>query len=53
MIHKCSSIPETYLKEEKQLYDKYRPIEIDPHMSHDEKFMHMIDWWRSSEKLLT
>lgn len=53
MIHKCKSIPDWYLAEEQKLYNKYRPIEIDPHMSYEEKFTHMCDWWTSSEKLLT
>lgn len=52
MFNKCKSLPSSYLDESDKLYHKYRPIEICPKMSHDEKVQHMIDWWRLSADLL-
>lgn len=52
MFRKCKSLPSWFLDETKKLYEKYRPIEICPKMTHDEKKRHMIDWWRLSADLL-
>lgn len=52
MFDKCKSLPSTYIEESRKLYRKYRPIEICPKMSHDEKVQHMIEWWARSADLL-
>lgn len=52
MFNKCKSLPRSYLEESNKLYHKYRPIEICPQMSHEEKVQHMIDWWALSAELL-
>lgn len=52
MFNKCKSLPKSFLDESKKLYEKYRPIEICPKMTQDEKRKHMIDWWVSSGDLL-
>lgn len=52
MFNKCKSLPKEFLIESNKLYDKYRPIEICPNISHDEKVKHMIDWWQLSADLL-
>lgn len=52
MFNKCKSLPEEYLQESKKLFKKYRPIEINPIMEHDEKVRHMIEWWTLSAQLL-
>lgn len=52
MFNKCKSLPNTFLIESKKLYEKYRPIEICPNITHDEKRKHMIDWWMMSGNLL-
>eukprot|EP00971_Amphidinium_carterae_P167257 3314270-Amphidinium_carterae.1 len=35
-----------------ELMDKYYPIEIDPHMSKEEKTPHMIEWYLKVNQLL-
>ncbi|XP_058838785.1 7-methylguanosine phosphate-specific 5'-nucleotidase [Topomyia yanbarensis] len=52
MFHECKSIPASVLKELEKLFDKYRPIEIDPHMPLDEKIVYMIEWWTKTGELL-
>lgn len=52
MIRICPSVPESYIKEELELVNKYRPIEVDPYMPREEKIKHMVNWWKSSEELL-
>lgn len=52
MFEKCRSVPESYLVESAKLVHKYRPIEIDPHMSIEEKTKYMIEWWTQSGQLL-
>lgn len=52
LFNKCKSLPSSYLEQSNKLYEKYRPIEICPKISHDEKVQHMIDWWARSADLL-
>lgn len=52
LFDKCKSLPPSFLAESKKLYDKYRPIEICPRISQEEKKEHMIEWWRLSAALL-
>lgn len=52
MFNKCKSLPNSFLTESKKLYEKYRPIEICPKITQDEKRKHMIDWWMMSGDLL-
>lgn len=52
MFAKCKSVPPTFSVESTKLYKKYRPIEICPKISMDEKRTHMIEWWRLSTELL-
>ncbi|XP_012524981.1 7-methylguanosine phosphate-specific 5'-nucleotidase [Monomorium pharaonis] len=52
MFRKCKQLPEQYLKEAKLLYNKYRPMEIDPHLPLDEKADAMRDWMDAAQNLL-
>lgn len=52
MFEKCNALPEEYKIESSKLFEKYRPIEICPIISHDEKVKHMIEWWKKSSDLL-
>lgn len=52
MFAKCKSVPATFSVESTKLFKKYRPIEICPKISIDEKRVHMIEWWRLSTELL-
>lgn len=52
MFEKCASLPKDYITEARKLYEKYRPIEIDPHLTLDEKLPYMIEWWTASGDLL-
>lgn len=52
MFNQCKSLPSAYVAGSNQLYEKYRPIEICPKMTQEEKEPHMIEWWDLSNKLL-
>lgn len=52
MFNKCKSLPQSFLDESKKLYKKYRPLEICPKITHDEKRKHMEKWWQMSDDLL-
>lgn len=52
MFRKCKQLPQYYLDEAKCLYDKYRPMEIDPHLSLDEKAVAMHDWMTAAHNIL-
>lgn len=52
MFDKCQSIPQSYREESFKLFQKYRPLEIDPHISIDEKINYMIEWWTKTGELL-
>lgn len=52
MFNKCKSLPDDYLRESKKLFKKYRPIEINPNIAHDDKVKYMIEWWTLSAQLL-
>lgn len=52
MLAKSKSLPESFIAESNKLYKKYRPIEICPKISREEKKKHMIEWWRLSADLL-
>jgi 5'-nucleotidase len=39
-------LSEEYVKGSHALYDKYRPIEIDPKISLEEKKLKMLEWWQ-------
>lgn len=52
-----SSIPSAaqnieYQSTVKALRKKYYPIEMDPHLTVEEKIKHMEEWWIRSEKAL-
>ncbi|XP_012279752.1 7-methylguanosine phosphate-specific 5'-nucleotidase [Orussus abietinus] len=49
---KCTQLPVTYAVESKKLYKKYRPIEIDPELSVNNKTEAMNEWMVAAEKLL-
>lgn len=52
MFNKCKSLPKSFLDESKKLYQKYRPLEICPKITQDEKRKHMEKWWQMSDDLL-
>ncbi|XP_015173203.1 PREDICTED: 7-methylguanosine phosphate-specific 5'-nucleotidase [Polistes dominula] len=52
LFGKCNQLPSSYTNESKRLYQKYRPIEIDPNLALEEKIEAMSDWMTSAEKLL-
>lgn len=52
MFNRCKSVPATFRDDSKRLYEKYRPIEIDPNLSQSEKKAKMIDWWTESCELI-
>ncbi|XP_050362676.1 7-methylguanosine phosphate-specific 5'-nucleotidase-like [Nymphalis io] len=52
MFRECPSIPKHYKDEENRLSEIYKPIEVDPVMSDEDKTKHMIDWYVAGHKLL-
>lgn len=52
IFSKCKQLPETYTRESGRLYKKYRPIEIDPHVSDEAKAEAMTDWMIATEGIL-
>ncbi|XP_076666879.1 cytosolic 5'-nucleotidase IIIB isoform X1 [Andrena cerasifolii] len=52
IFSKCKQLPETYSKESGRLYQKYRPIEIDPQLSSEVKATAMTNWMVAAERLL-
>ncbi|EDW00620.1 7-methylguanosine phosphate-specific 5'-nucleotidase [Drosophila grimshawi] len=51
IFNNCKSLPPHYKEESDKLFNKYRPIEIDPHMPIPEKVQYMIEWWTKSGQL--
>lgn len=45
MFNKCKSLPKSFIVESNKLYKKYRPIEICPKISEEEKKKLMVEWW--------
>lgn len=52
MFRECPSVPQKYKDEELKLAEYYKPIEVDPVMSVEEKTKHMVDWYLAAHKLL-
>ncbi|XP_045763540.1 7-methylguanosine phosphate-specific 5'-nucleotidase [Maniola jurtina] len=52
MFRECPSVPQQYKDEELRLAEKYKPIEVDPVMSVEEKTKHMVAWYLAAHKLL-
>ncbi|XP_055678485.1 7-methylguanosine phosphate-specific 5'-nucleotidase isoform X1 [Lutzomyia longipalpis] len=52
IFDECKSLPQNFRKESRGLYEKYRPIEVDPTVPMPEKIQAMIEWWRLSNELL-
>ncbi|XP_011693801.1 PREDICTED: 7-methylguanosine phosphate-specific 5'-nucleotidase [Wasmannia auropunctata] len=52
MFRKCKQLPQRYLDEARDLYNKYRPMEIDPEMSLKQKADAMRDWMSAAQNLL-
>ncbi|XP_067628840.1 7-methylguanosine phosphate-specific 5'-nucleotidase [Eurosta solidaginis] len=53
IFEECKSLPPGFVKAARQLHDTYRPIEVDPHISREEKTHAMIEWWTKSSRTLT
>lgn len=52
MLDSCKSLPKNYIEKSKDLYLKYRPMEVDPKVPMDVKINLMVEWWtQSSENL--
>uniref|UniRef100_D3TP59 5'-nucleotidase n=1 Tax=Glossina morsitans morsitans TaxID=37546 RepID=D3TP59_GLOMM len=52
IFNSCKSLPKGYVEETEKLYQKYRPIEVDPHLPIQEKIKYMVEWWTKSGELL-
>ncbi|XP_076638231.1 cytosolic 5'-nucleotidase IIIB [Colletes latitarsis] len=52
MFSKCKQLSLTYTEESRRLYEMYRPIEIDPHLSLEIKAEAMTNWIIAAEEIL-
>jgi 5'-nucleotidase len=52
LLHEKSLLSQNYLDRAEKLYATYRPSEIDPHLSYEEKKKLMHEWWTLHFKLL-
>ncbi|KAI1885591.1 hypothetical protein AGOR_G00205380 [Albula goreensis] len=52
IIDNCKLVTEDCRKKLLQLKDKYYPIEIDPHLTMEEKYPFMVEWYFKSHTLL-
>ncbi|KAL0105148.1 hypothetical protein PUN28_016654 [Cardiocondyla obscurior] len=52
MFRKCKQLPQHYLDSAKDLYNKYRPMEIDPNMPLNKKSDAMQEWMNATQNLL-
>lgn len=46
------SLPDYYKEKARELRDTYFPIEINPHLTIEEKIPKMIEWWTQAHELL-
>jgi len=52
ILSKSDLVPKEYIKERQELYDYYRPIEIDETLDYDIKNKLMSEWWNKHINLL-
>ena len=52
VIENYSRMPPKFKTETRNLFEKFYPIEIDPHMTEAEKLPHMIQWYDESHELI-
>ncbi|XP_050451153.1 7-methylguanosine phosphate-specific 5'-nucleotidase [Cataglyphis hispanica] len=52
MFKKCKQLPQHYSDKAKCLYEKYRPMEIDPNLPLNEKADAMRDWMTAAHDIL-
>lgn len=46
------TLSEDYKRKTNEYHDHYVKIEFDPHVDHETKFDHMVEWWRKSNQAL-
>lgn len=49
----CPQLPQDYREQSQALFSQYRPIEIDPEMTVEQKIPHMVEWYEKAQNLLT
>ncbi|KAJ8674763.1 hypothetical protein QAD02_010549 [Eretmocerus hayati] len=52
IFRKCKQLPDHYRDQTKQLYEKYRSIEIDPNLPIEKKIVAMDEWNEASNNIL-
>lgn len=52
LFAKSGIYPSEYVKERDKLYEHYRPLEIDPNITDEEKCAIMNEWWHNSYGLM-
>lgn len=51
ILDQCASVPDSCREGSLALVERFKPIEIDPHIPIDEKVVVMKEWWRLSSAL--
>lgn len=52
LLEKCKSIPKANKEISNKLMAKYKPIEMDPSISIQDKIPHMVEWWTATSEML-
>lgn len=51
-MESCPNLPDWFKDKSTELRDYYIAIEIDPHLSREEKYPFMVEWWEKAHELL-
>ncbi|XP_067012732.1 7-methylguanosine phosphate-specific 5'-nucleotidase [Anabrus simplex] len=49
----CKQLPPSYKEKSQALFNQYRPVEIDPSLSKEQKIPYMIEWYDKAQMLLS
>jgi len=52
VIENYSRLPPLFREKQKQMFQKFYPIEIDPHLTVEEKLPHMMEWYNEGHELM-
>jgi len=52
VIENYSRLPASFREKQKQMFEKFYPIEIDPHLTVEEKLPHMLEWYDEGHELM-
>lgn len=53
VIGNCSTIPSGFREQDRELLQKYLPIERDPHLTKEEKTPYMVEWYSKTSEVFS